>query len=150
MEKSKHKKPSTQKTKAKSTVAKSLPPPTPAKTKSSKEKSRRKTKPKYKQEKTKEQIKENLPNYDNVEYDLLHYEDDDVINTTNTEMENSDEDDDDVSVADTMYSKRMRFTDNWVHDHSNSNSYLSLCDELEDELDITTHKEYGNYLKCST
>ncbi|XP_037951605.1 PR domain zinc finger protein 15-like [Teleopsis dalmanni] len=54
-----------------------------------------------------------------------------------------DTDDDEVSVADTMYSNRMRFTGDWVEDHSNM---LEYSDMLDYEQQISSYKEYDLYL----
>ncbi|KAH8415804.1 hypothetical protein KR222_001163 [Zaprionus bogoriensis] len=71
------------------------------------------------------------------------------------EEEDDDEDDDDddaASVADTMYTRRMNFTGDWIvnHSRSNSNSAINLTmlydDYVLEESQITTDKEYDLYL----
>jgi len=60
-----------------------------------------------------------------------------------------EQDDDATSVADTMYTRRMNFTGDWIvnHSRSNSNSAINLTmlydDYVLEESQITTDKEYG-------
>ncbi|EDW72501.1 uncharacterized protein Dwil_GK20945 [Drosophila willistoni] len=84
--------------------------------------------------------------------ELLEHDDDD---DDDDEEEDDDDDDDAVSTVDTMYSRRMNFTGDWVvnHSRSNSNSALNnLCrvydeiEEGEEEMHITSDKEYDLYL----
>lgn len=64
-----------------------------------------------------------------------------------TENEESEEDDhfDAVSVADTMYTNKMRFTGHWLEEHSNSASNFSMCDDTTFDLDdeLLSEKEFG-------
>ncbi|EDV98396.1 zinc finger and BTB domain-containing protein 41 [Drosophila grimshawi] len=65
---------------------------------------------------------------------------------------NGEDDDDATSVADTMYTRRMNFTGDWIvnHSRSNSNSALNLSmlydDYVLEESHITTEKEYDLHL----
>ncbi|XP_034479243.1 zinc finger protein 33A [Drosophila innubila] len=66
--------------------------------------------------------------------------------------EKGEQDDDATSVADTMYTRRMNFTGDWIvnHSRSNSNSAINLTmlydDYVLEESQITTDKEYDLYL----
>ncbi|TDG51012.1 hypothetical protein AWZ03_002667 [Drosophila navojoa] len=77
------------------------------------------------------------------------YDDDDEEGAEEDQREN---DDDATSVADTMYTRRMNFTGDWIvnHSRSNSNSALNLSmlydDYVLEESQITTDKEYDLYL----
>ncbi|XP_060654006.1 zinc finger protein 845 [Drosophila nasuta] len=68
------------------------------------------------------------------------------------EDEDEEQDDDATSVADTMYTRRMNFTGDWIvnHSRSNSNSAINLTmlydDYVLEESQITTDKEYDLYL----
>lgn len=78
---------------------------------------------------------------------LAWYEDDEE-----QAEEDQQENDDATSVADTMYTRRMNFTGDWIvnHSRSNSNSALNLSmlydDYVLEESQITTDKEYDLYL----
>ncbi|EDW71437.2 zinc finger protein 184 isoform X1 [Drosophila virilis] len=66
--------------------------------------------------------------------------------------EDQQDDEDATSIADTMYTRRMNFTGDWIvnHSRSNSNSALNLTmlydDYVLEESHITTDKEYDLYL----
>lgn len=75
----------------------------------------------------------------------------DKDNDDEDEEDDSDEqeDDDEQPGEDTMYTRRMNFTGDWIvnHSRSNSNSAINLNmlydgDELEESL-ISSGKEYG-------
>lgn len=71
------------------------------------------------------------------------------------EEEEEEQDDDATSVADTMYTRRMNFTGDWIvnHSRSNSNSAINLTmlydDYVLEESQITTDKEYGKSINYS-
>ncbi|KAM8714078.1 hypothetical protein ACLKA7_014266 [Drosophila subpalustris] len=73
-------------------------------------------------------------------------------NEMDEEGEQEQDDDDATSVADTMYTRRMNFTGDWIvnHSRSNSNSAINLTmlydDYVLEESQITTDKEYDLYL----
>ncbi|KNC21715.1 hypothetical protein FF38_09336 [Lucilia cuprina] len=86
------------------------------------------------------------------EHKLFNTKDKEKLEEEQNEDDDDDEDEeDDVSQADTLYSKRLSFTNHWVEEHSiSSHSHLSQSDNYIDEymedIPFRSLKEYDLYL----